>query len=715
MAEYLFNSAILGLVFPSRLDDSTTRPAARQPSGDWRWAGLLWLAASISLFAGGCRSWNQDSFRSLATVASVAAPNEVRVEQVSRNEWLDGARVWVLPWSKTGSEIDSRARDYLTRHGLYDRWLEKPADVMGLVAEQQLTNANLESAFTLSELGYRRAEFLRLRGERTRALGYYLQSVNTAYNFLFDSCYDQQRNAYDPIFRGICDLYNNSLEEALRLIHKSESLKPNVEYEIETATGSVKLAVRAQGRWAQERLSDFEFVRDFKSAGLTNSYRTFGLGVPLIATWDTQASQSPARPYYPPSNRIPLTAFLKVEPPGSLGEQAVSTLVLFDPLQQQNIMVDGHQAPLESDMTLPLAVLLQDPVLNNNLLGLFSMLDGNIAKEFSGLYMLEPYDPNKIPVMLVHGLASSPVTWTELYNDMRSDPSIRQNYQFWFYMYPTGQPFWVSARQMREDLQNVRQALDPNHNVAALDQMVCVGHSMGGLISRMQTIHSDNLFWQLVSDRPPEQLQGSDPARSDLLNTLFFEPNPSIRKVITVASPHLGSDFANDTTIWLSRSFFRLPDWLWQERQEVVKANPEFFRDPEMLEIATSIDSLSPDSPVFQAIQAARPARWVQYHNIFGVNEKRSPLSFLGNKVVGAGDGIVPVDSARAIDAVSELEIKDSHGEIHQNTLTILEIKRILRENMQQLQQNAERQVRENYGPAQRTGMLAPQPSHKPR
>ena len=67
-----------------------------------------------------------------------------------------------------------------------------------------------------------------------------------------------------------------------------------------------------------------------------------------------------------------------------------------------------------------------------------------------------------MPVVMVHGLWSSPITWMEMYNDLRSDPQVRENYQFWFYLYPTGQPFWTSATQMREDLAMMRREVDPN-------------------------------------------------------------------------------------------------------------------------------------------------------------------------------------------------------------------------------------------------------------
>ena len=33
------------------------------------------------------------------------------------------------------------------------------------------------------------------------------------------------------------------------------------------------------------------------------------------------------------------------------------------------------------------------------------------------------------PVVMVHGLWSSPITWMEMYNDLRSDPQVRQSWQ----------------------------------------------------------------------------------------------------------------------------------------------------------------------------------------------------------------------------------------------------------------------------------------------
>ena len=108
---------------------------------------------------------------------------------------------------------------------------------------------------------------------------------------------------------------------------------------------------------------------------------------------------------------------------------------------------------------------------------------------------------------MVHGLWSSPMTWMEMFNDLRSQREIRDHYQFWFYLYPTAQPFWLSAAQLRHDLVHVRETLDPTHQEPALDQMVLIGHSMGGLLSHLQTIPSRDDYWRLVSNEPFQQIK----------------------------------------------------------------------------------------------------------------------------------------------------------------------------------------------------------------
>ena len=122
---------------------------------------------------------------------------------------------------------------------------------------------------------------------------------------------------------------------------------------------------------------------------------------------------------------------------------------------------ENSTVPLESNITTPLAYGLKDPLVNKGLLATASLLDAEFAPEAYGMFMVEPYDPKKIPVVLVHGLWDGPATWAHMINDLAATREIHANYQFWFYSYPTAQPFWVSANQFRKDLHAIRAEVDP--------------------------------------------------------------------------------------------------------------------------------------------------------------------------------------------------------------------------------------------------------------
>jgi hypothetical protein len=270
----------------------------------------------------------------------------------------------------------------------------------------------------------------------------------------------------------------------------------------------------------------------------------------------------------------------------------------------------------------------------------------------------------------------------EMFNDLRSDPLVRQHYQFWFYLYPSGQPFWFSAAQMREDLAHMRGALDPELRHPALDQMVLVGHSMGGLVAELQTIDSGNEFWHTLSERPFSELQADDQVREGLARTFFFDPNPSIRRVVTIGTPHRGSEFSNDATRWLSRKLIRIPSMIMQGRNQLLARNPNFFRPGAPLDVTTSIDSLAPESPLLPVLLAAQHGPWVKYHNIVGEKPERGLDSWLSG---GDGDGVVTLASARLDDAESQIVVPADHSHVHRHSQSILEVRRILLEHVAEL------------------------------
>jgi hypothetical protein len=263
----------------------------------------------------------------------------------------------------------------------------------------------------------------------------------------------------------------------------------------------------------------------------------------------------------------------------------------------------------------------------------------------------------------------------EMFNDLRSSPEVRDRFQFWFYLYATGQPFWFSAAELRSDLTQMRETIDPRHQEPALDQMVLVGHSMGGLVGNLQTVESGNDFWNVVSREPFDKVKASPEVKQALTQAFFFHPNPSIRQVIFIGTPHHGSEFVSDTLRWLSNRLVTLPKLLVNGGRELHAENPAFFTKNNLIDVTTSIDSLNPSCPILPVIVHARHPETVHYHNIMG----RIPDKFLAS--VSGGDGVVSLTSAHLDNIDSEVVVPAEHSVLHRHPLSVLEVRRILLEH----------------------------------
>src|SRR6202041_3994901 len=139
----------------------------------------------------------------------------------------------------------------------------------------------------------------------------------------------------------------------------------------------------------------------------------------------------------------------------------------------------------------------------------------------NGPFMLHPYHPNMIPVVFVHGTASSPARWAEMTNELLGDPAIASRYQIWFFSYNSGNPIALSAMRLREALTTARKDVDPAGKDLALDQMVVVGHSQGGLLTKMTVVDSGTRFWDRLTKIPFEKAE-LDPETRDLLQRAIF-------------------------------------------------------------------------------------------------------------------------------------------------------------------------------------------------
>jgi len=573
-----------------------------------------------------------------------------------------------------------------------------------------------EAVYAYVESAYLEARRLETR-RPALAVEIYATSALYAYHYLFNPTLQESRRSttmFDAQARDVAVLYNGSCERLLRLLLKNSStpFRPGslCRFEGESATLTAYCRV-ASGSWAPEEIESFELAADREVEELSFDCRRAGLGVPLVAKRRADAAvERPEEIYYPTGLQFPATAFLRPNPTAPLGSippldpdadaaeiaevdaelnGAVAILEIYDPLVSSFATVGDRAVPLECDLTTPLASYLASPNQLAFSKGQKGLLDPEKLLEtipthsptrertLQGLYMLQPYDPAKIPVVMTHGLGSSPITWLEMYNSLRNVPEICDNYQFWFYFYPTGQPFWISAAQLRSDLRDLRETLDPAGDAPALDQTVLVGHSMGGLISRMQVAESGDRIWRRVSSVPLDDLDFDAETKANFRAWFFFEPNPSVRRVITIATPFRGSDYANGFTQWLADRAISIPKTVASAAGSLatlLETDASQIDDPTLLETATSVDSLSPKSPIFAALDECPIPSSVALNNIVGVLPSLERRWFAPKK----SDGVVEFWSSNRDDVETQREIPAAHTTAHAHPAAIWETKEIL-------------------------------------
>jgi len=343
-----------------------------------------------------------------------------------------------------------------------------------------------------------------------------------------------------------------------------------------------------------------------------------------------------------------------------------ANIALYDPLARENVSLDGRTYPLAGDYQGPLALALDELHMEKSeLLGLFK------PQEFAGrarLARLQPYDTRKIPVIFIHGLGNSPATWAPLIEFLRGDPGFRENYQVWFYSYPSGLPYPLAAAYLREQLTEIRRQ-HPGTREA-----VVVGHSMGGMISRLLITDSKMDLWDLYFDKPPDKLSFSEKTRRMLAGMLLFKPVQHISRVIFVSASHRGSNDAVGFWGRLGASVVGSP----VEDEEVyaeaiAQARPE-AREHSRNRLPNSIDLLDPDSPFLEKVNSLPTTRGVPFHSLIG---DRGKGGYLDRTKPSSTDGLVPYWSSHMDGARSERIIPSGHWS-HLHPLGMAEIKRIL-------------------------------------
>jgi pimeloyl-ACP methyl ester carboxylesterase len=570
----------------------------------------------------------------------------------------------------TSTEASSYTRTVLYRHNLLEAFDKNPETVLTFLHRLAVEGDDRRDLrFALAELNFlygEKLEHASSAGHRSQAADHYLVAALYAYYYLFGAGGDAAPNPYDNRFRQGCALYNRAVGKGLEngvdgAVVVGEQLR-------ELPFGSLRVSVDATR--LSRGLAQFErfvLADDYRVRGFTIRNRISGLGVPLIGIRPQEESALGAR-------IVPLTVFLRIG--GTEQELVEGTVVraqleVYPSYDETELLVNGQTVPLERDLTTASAYALDNPDMWKLDLRRFFFIKEQIKPH---IVMLSPYEPGKIPVVFVHGTASEVIWWAEMFNTLRGDARLNRRYHFWFFRYNSDHPLLESAAALRAVLLEQYRQLAATGQDQALDNMVIIGHSQGGLLTKTTAVDSGDRLWQALSDESFESFDLSPEGREMLTNFLFIKPLPFVRRTVFIATPHRGSFLAK---LWIGSLFRRIASL----PTTVIRGSAEFLTMERKLKLPiqlkgrlpTSIDGMSPNNPVLLELAELQVTQEVKTHSIIAVKDLE--------RYRESDDGVVEYQSAHLPGVESEFLVESAHS-CQDHPLVIEEVRRILLEHL---------------------------------
>ena len=381
-------------------------------------------------------------------------------------------------------------------------------------------------------------------------------------------------------------------------------------------------------------------------------YTRDGFGVPFVGFQENQMAE-PIDTLYPPEGRsYAYTGIVDFTPEPGRGRY-IAELHLLDPASQY-VVFGRSEYPLAGDFSAPYAYLLSRTSLRQ--LAWSGFFEFERTLDHLGLFLLQPYDPDKIPIVMIHGMLSSPREWTQLTNTVFGN-DLAHRYQVWHYVYPTSAPFLYSAKILRQKLEYTRLLLDPELDDFATNNMVFVAHSMGGLLTKALAVNSESSLWDTAFLTQIDALKLSPADREELREIFFLEAESYVKRIVFLGTPHHGSELVHSFIGGLGSTVSRRPVAMKSLMIRVTTDNPDCMTG-EMKNILarggpTSVQGLSPDHPLMAAFASIPLAANIPFHTIIG--------SGSGNSNNEISDGVVTYASAHVEGAESEFVVPVRH------------------------------------------------------
>ena len=493
---------------------------------------------------------------------------------------------------------------------------------------------------------------------------YYLASALYAWAFLFPDDPSKRPDRLDPSTHVAREIYNRGISQGF-LVNGRVDLRSG-SYPLPFGTLEVQLD-EASLIYSRHQLWDFYPLTDVEVSGFPTYFRWPGIGAPLAAKVVPNEKDADL---IGPRIRVPVTAVL--QPPTPVKQLQAGTvhaaLVLYPGYGDTKIRVDGEDVALESEPTAALGVGLSETQLWKLELSVF-MGDSGFLTKRTQLVSTRPYRRGLIPVVMVHGTGSSAIRWAELYNELDNDTRIHDRYQFWFFSYDSGNPIAYSASLLRQSLEAAIAKLDPEGKDPALRRMIVMGHSQGGLLTRMTVVDSGDAFWRNLSHKPFDQINVSPETRELLRNALFVKPLPFVERVVFVATPHHGSYVAGSWFAHQGARLISMPLTITKTFTDFATLNKDALAVAATRGSPTAVDNMTPGNPFVKTLASLPIAPGVAVNSIIPVDGD-PPYS-------GKNDGVVEYDSAHIEPVESEKVVRSKHS-CQSNPETMEEVRRIL-------------------------------------
>jgi pimeloyl-ACP methyl ester carboxylesterase len=564
--------------------------------------------------------------------------------------------------------LSDQAKSVLNRYDLLKKFDKEPAITLAELHQKALRDDRGDILYALAEGSYLYGSQLgdSIQGDRQKlAPDYFLLSALYSWYFVGGERAKQQLSIFDHRARAAIDMYNFGLWQGFATGDSEGLVLEAAERKLPVGSISISLDT-SKFPWKMEDFEKFLPADRYAVRGVSVRNRTAGIGLPLIGIREKSGQL------------VPVTAALRVQGDlAALNAGTASASLEFYATQDTSTVTtkDGIAIPLESDLTSPLAYRMEGSSFFD--LGLSAFLGREPNKIPDGLYMTEAYRPGKIPVVLVHGTASSPVWWVELLNTLSADPQIRNKYQFWYFVYTSNKAVAQSAAELRDALSAKMAALDPEGKDPALQQMVVAGHSQGGLLTKFTAVDTGDRLVQALTGKDLAALEMPEDKKARIGKLMVVKPLPFVKTVIFFSTPHRGSFQSKAWNRNLVRWLITLPaniiestmdtfDYMTDDVKRLLGGKKTLF---------TSADSMSPDNPVIKTLAEIPLAPGITGHSIIAVQGDGDPK--LGD------DGVVKYTSAHQEGMASEFIVKSGHSS-QLNPLAIDEMRRILVENLTQ-------------------------------